>query len=164
MTGAIRRACPPSFHTAEGRNHHGTSQLAPRHHRGRHGGPACRTATYRRDLRRDRATGLYDTALAAYKDANATYAKGRFNAVVILTDGADQDPGSMSPDVLVKKLKQPDDPKRPVPLIAIAVGPDADKRACEQLAAATGGSGHRVSDPAEIHSVMLKSILSAGAG
>ncbi|MGP3954086.1 substrate-binding domain-containing protein [Streptomyces sp. 7N604] len=111
----------------------------------------------------DGPTGLYDTVLAVYRDANASYAKDRFNAVVLLTDGANQDPGSISRKALVEELRELADPQRPVPLIAIAVGPDADKRSCEQIAAATGGSAHQVVDPAEIHQVILKAIMSAGS-
>ncbi|MEC4019862.1 substrate-binding domain-containing protein [Streptomyces sp. H27-D2] len=108
------------------------------------------------------ATGLFDTTLAAYRDALDTYASGRFNAVVLLTDGANEDPGSVSRSALMKELKKLADPKRPVPLIAIAVGPDADQRACEEIADATGGSAHQVDDPAQIHAVILKAIMSAG--
>ncbi|WP_306322618.1 MULTISPECIES: substrate-binding and VWA domain-containing protein [unclassified Streptomyces] len=109
------------------------------------------------------ATGLYDTTLAAYKEATSTYKKGMFNAVVVVTDGVNQDDGSISRESLVKKLEALTDPSRPVPLIAIAVGPDTDKREVEQIAEATGGSGHQVSDPADIQQVILKAIIDAGA-
>ncbi|CAM5717924.1 VWA domain-containing protein OS=Streptomyces alboniger OX=132473 GN=CP975_04905 PE=4 SV=1 [Streptomyces alboniger] len=109
------------------------------------------------------ATGLYDTTLAAYKKARATYADGRFNALVILTDGANQDPGSISRGSLVAQLEELTDPEEPVPVIAIAVGPDADKEEVQQIAAATGGSGHQVDDPAQIHAVILKAIVEAGS-
>lgn len=45
----------------------------------------------------------------------------------------------------------------------IAVGPDADRAEARQIAAVTGGSGHEVSDPSQIHSVILKAIVAAGA-
>ncbi|MFF1448884.1 substrate-binding domain-containing protein [Streptomyces sp. NPDC058274] len=109
------------------------------------------------------ATGLYDTTLAAYKAATASYVKGKFNALVILTDGVNQDPGSVSRSTLVDELEQLVDPNRPVSLIAIAVGPDADKEEAEQIAKATGGSGHEVSEPSQIHSVILKAIVEAGS-
>ncbi|MFC8126741.1 substrate-binding and VWA domain-containing protein [Streptomyces sp. NPDC057302] len=109
------------------------------------------------------ATGLYDTTLAAYKEATSTYARGKFNALVVLTDGANQDPGSISRSNLVAQLENLSDPKRPVPLIAIAVGPDADKEEVVQIAEATGGSGHQVDDPAQIHAVILKAIMEAGS-
>ncbi|MEU1202665.1 substrate-binding and VWA domain-containing protein [Streptomyces sp. NPDC005813] len=109
------------------------------------------------------ATGLYDTTLAAYKAAVSSYAKGKFNALVLLTDGVNQDPGSISRSSLVDQLQRLTDPQRPVPLIAIAVGPDADRQEMEQIAKATGGSGHLVDDPSQIHSVILKAIVAAGS-
>ncbi|MEV0119657.1 substrate-binding and VWA domain-containing protein [Streptomyces sp. NPDC050844] len=109
------------------------------------------------------ATGLYDTTLAAYKEATSTYASGKFNALVVLTDGANQDPGSISRSSLISQLQELTDPKRRVPLIAIAVGPNADKEEVKQIAEATGGSGHQVDDPAQIHAVILKAIMEAGS-
>ncbi|WP_369202143.1 substrate-binding domain-containing protein [Streptomyces sp. PU-14G] len=109
------------------------------------------------------ATGLYDTTLAAYEQAREQYAKGRFNALVVLTDGANEDPGSISRAELVAELEQLSDDQAPVPLIAIAVGPDADEKAAKELAQATGGSAHQVSDPAQIHQVILKAIVEAGS-
>lgn len=50
-----------------------------------------------------------------------------------------------------------------MPVSAIAVGPEADKEEVQQMAAATGGSGHRFDDPAQIHSVVLKAIMEAGS-
>jgi hypothetical protein len=107
-------------------------------------------------------TGLYDTTLAAYKHAQDTFVRGKFNAVVLLTDGADQDTGGISRSALVKELRGLVDPDRPVPLIAIAVGPDADQAACREIARATGGSAQRVNDPAQINTAMLKAIVAAG--
>lgn len=109
------------------------------------------------------ATGLYDTTLAAYKSATSSYAEGKFNALVVLTDGVNQDPGSISRSALISQLEKLANPERPVPLIVIAVGPDADKAEAEQIARATGGSGQQVNDPAQIHTVILKAIVAVGA-
>ncbi len=109
------------------------------------------------------ATGLYDTTLAAYRQATASYRKGKFNALVVLTDGVNQDPGSISRGRLVTELQKLTDPERPVPLIMIAIGPDADREEADRIARATGGSGHEVTDPSQIHSVILKAIVEAGA-
>lgn len=108
------------------------------------------------------ATGLYDTTLAAYQEATATYVKGKFNALVILTDGVNQDPGSISRTTLLTELRKLTSPERPVPLIMIAVGPDADREEADQIARATGGSGQSVTDPSQIHTVILKAIVAAG--
>ncbi|WP_328546139.1 substrate-binding domain-containing protein [Streptomyces platensis] len=109
------------------------------------------------------ATGLYDTTLAAYEKARSTYASGKFNALVILTDGANDDAHGIGLDALVGELKKLSDPKRPVPLIALAIGPEADTSALNRIVAPTGGSTHRVSDPSQIHQVMLKAIMAAGS-
>ncbi|MGW5177346.1 substrate-binding and VWA domain-containing protein [Streptomyces sp. NPDC004082] len=109
------------------------------------------------------ATGLYDTTLAAYRAATGSYARGKFNALVVLTDGVNQDPGSISRSRLVEELEKLADPDRPVPLIAIAVGPEADEEEAERIAAATGGSAHKVSEPSRIHSVILEAIVAAGS-
>ncbi|NUK37938.1 substrate-binding domain-containing protein [Streptomyces lunaelactis] len=108
------------------------------------------------------ATGLYDTTLAAYKEAQGSYVKGKFNALVILTDGSNQDRFSITRSELLNQLKKLSDPQRPVPLIAIAVGPDADLREADQIARAAGGAGYQVSDPAEIQAVILKAIMAVG--
>lgn len=110
----------------------------------------------------DGATGLYDTALAAYKEAQRTYVKGKFNAVVILTDGSNQDDRSISRSALIAELKKITDPNRPVPLLAIAVGPDADREEVNEIAKVTGGGGYQVSDPAEIQAVILQAVMTAG--
>ncbi|MCX5138862.1 MULTISPECIES: substrate-binding and VWA domain-containing protein [unclassified Streptomyces] len=110
----------------------------------------------------DGATGLYDTALAAYKEAQRTYVKGKFNAVVILTDGSNQDERSISRSALIAELKKIADPERPVPLLAIAVGPDADRDEVNEIAKVTGGGGYQVNDPAEIQAVILQAVMTAG--
>ncbi|WP_181011085.1 substrate-binding and VWA domain-containing protein [Streptomyces sp. SM13] len=108
------------------------------------------------------ATGLYDTTLASYKEARSTYRKGKFNALVILTDGSNQDENSISRTGLIAELKELVDPERPVPVIAIAVGPDADRNEVAEIARVTGGDGYEVSDPAEIQAVILQAIMAAG--
>ncbi|MFI6770887.1 substrate-binding and VWA domain-containing protein [Streptomyces sp. NPDC050355] len=108
------------------------------------------------------ATGLYDTTLAAYRSARATYASGKFNAVVVVTDGANDDAAGISLSALVGELEKLSSPDRPVPLIALAIGPEADESALDRIVAPTGGSAHRVSDPSQIHRVILKAIMAAG--
>ncbi|SOE15429.1 extracellular solute-binding protein [Streptomyces sp. 2323.1] len=107
--------------------------------------------------------GLYDTTLAAYEKARTTYASGKFNALVLVTDSANEDAGSIGLDGLVARLTELADPKRPVPLIALALGPDADTSALQRIVAPTGGSAHRVDDPSQLHRVLLKAIITAGA-
>ena len=51
-------------------------------------------------------TGLYDTTLAAYRQALKDYDPAYSNSVILMTDGANDDPGSMSLDRLVQKLRR----------------------------------------------------------
>ncbi|WP_371622322.1 hypothetical protein OG245_04900 [Streptomyces sp. NBC_01116] len=97
----------------------------------------------------------------AYEEARSAYRKGKFNALVILTDGSNQDERSITRSGLVAELKALRDPERPVPVIAIAVGPDADRDEVAEIARVTG-DGYEVSDPAEIQAVILQAIVAAG--
>lgn len=135
------------------------------------GAPAKNGATHREELAAafsalqpvpNGATGLYDTTLAAYEASLSTYVKGKFNALVILTDGSNQDPRSISRSGLIARLEELTDPERPLPIIAIAVGPDADREEVAALAEVTGGGGYQVSDPADIQAVILQAIMTAG--
>lgn len=81
--------------------------------------------------------------------------KGKFNVVVILTDGSNLDDRSISRSALIAELKGLPDPERPVPLLAIAVGPEADRDEVDEIAGVTGG-GYQVTDPTEIQAVILR--------
>ncbi len=89
------------------------------------------------------ATSLYDTIAAAYEAASARYADGRFNAVVVVTDGVNEDPGSISLPTLVDDVRRRFDGTRPVRIITVAYGGDADVRTLRSIADATGGRSYR---------------------
>ncbi|WP_043263304.1 substrate-binding and VWA domain-containing protein [Streptomyces sp. CT34] len=110
-----------------------------------------------------RAAGLYDTMLAAYRQARATYASGKFNALVIVTDAAHDDSGGIGQDTLVADLERLSDTERPVPLIAVAIGPNADQAALDRMVSPTGGSAHLVGDPSQLRQVILKALTAAGS-
>ncbi|MCB5168702.1 substrate-binding and VWA domain-containing protein [Streptomyces bambusae] len=112
----------------------------------------------------DGGTGLHDTVLAAYRAGRDSYVPGTFNAVVVVTDGVNEDPGSPDRAAVVARLRELADPQRPVPLIALAIGPRADLAELGPIARATGGAAYRVSDPAQIHTVILKAITAVGRG
>ncbi|MFD3523411.1 substrate-binding domain-containing protein [Streptomyces sp. NPDC058653] len=106
-------------------------------------------------------TGMYDTTLAAFKEAQSSYVSGKCNAVVVLAGGTDTDTAARTD--LMDDLRKLADPRRPVPLITIAVGPDADPESMDEIARITGGAGYEVEDPAGIRSVLTEAILSLGA-
>ena len=104
-------------------------------------------------------TGLYDTTLAAYREAVKRFDDGYFNSVVIISDGANDDPGSLELNGLLEALEKERDPGRPVRIIAIGVSEDADMAALEKIAAATQGAAYAAADPRDILQVMSKALL-----
>lgn len=81
---------------------------------------------------------------------------------MILTDGSNQDDKSISRSGLIAELERIADPERPVPLLAIAVGPEADRQEVAEMGKVTGGGKYRVNDPAEIQAVILQAVMTAG--
>jgi Ca-activated chloride channel family protein len=100
-------------------------------------------------------TGLYDTALAAFRALTKAYTPGRPNQVVFLTDGRNDDPGGISPDELAESLKREFDPERPVRLITIAYGTDADAAALRRISDATGAKSYPALDSRSIFQVVI---------
>jgi hypothetical protein len=105
-------------------------------------------------------TGLYDTTLAAVRAVLADYDKGAVNTVVLLTDGRNEDPGSISQRRLLRILERERDPSRPVTVIAIGVGPDADAASLRRIVAATGGRSYLARNPTDIGRVFKNALLS----
>lgn len=105
-------------------------------------------------------TGLYDTALAAYRQALRDYRPGFSNAVVLMTDGENEDPGSISLADLVRRLRGLRDPERPVRVVGIAISGDADLGALRRMAEATDGQAYLAEQPEDILGVFAQAVLS----
>lgn len=104
-------------------------------------------------------TGLYDTSLAAIRAVRDDYRASAVNNVILLTDGENEDPGSLSLNELVSKIESERDPDRPVSVIAIGMGPDADAKALERIAEATDGRSYVARDPKDIAKVFIDAML-----
>ncbi|MDI6102606.1 substrate-binding domain-containing protein [Actinoplanes sp. NEAU-A12] len=103
-------------------------------------------------------TGLYDTALAAYRDATRNWTAGRINMVLILTDGTDDNSSGISRAELLGKLGELADRKRPVPILFIGVGPDIDAAELNQIAKATGGRVALTEKPSGIRQIFYTAL------
>ena len=104
-------------------------------------------------------TGLYDTTLAAFKEVQNSYDPNYSNSVIIMTDGQNEDPDSISLDELLSELKSLEDPARPVLILTIGISDDADTDALEQIAEATpGGSTYVAETPEDIQNVFVDAI------
>jgi len=91
-------------------------------------------------------TGLYDTTYAAFRAIQTLWEPNDTNAVLLITDGKDQDEKGLSLSELIHRLTREARPDRPTPVICIAVGPDADANALRQISKVTGGRTFVVRD------------------
>ena len=104
------------------------------------------------------ATGLYDTTLAAYRDATRNWTPGRINMVLILTDGKDDNASGISRGELLRELGRLVDRKRPVPILFIGVGPEIDPAELRQIAKATGGQVALTKQPSGIRQIFFTAL------
>jgi ABC-type molybdate transport system substrate-binding protein len=104
------------------------------------------------------ATGLYDTTLAAYRDATRNWTPGRINMVLILTDGEDDNSDGISRAELLRELRGLADRKRPVPILFIGVGPEIDAAELRQIAGATGGRVALTAQPSGIRQIFFEAL------
>lgn len=102
------------------------------------------------------ATGLYDTTLAAYREATQTWAPGRSNLVVILTDGKNEDDNSISREQLLSELRGLAKPDRPLPVVFVGIGTNVDPAELNDIAGATGGQVALAPDVANVQQVFFQ--------
>jgi len=103
-------------------------------------------------------TGLYDTVLAAYRDLQSHYDPKAVNSILLFTDGANDDPGSISENELVSQLSRLANSERPVQIIAIGITKDSDEAALSRIAAATGGFAMIAERPEDMIAVFQKAM------
>ncbi|MFI5936883.1 substrate-binding domain-containing protein [Actinoplanes sp. NPDC051494] len=107
------------------------------------------------------ATGLYNTALAAYKKVQEDWQAGRINSVILFTDGKDENKDGISRETLIAELKKAQDPKRPVRMVIIGIGNEVDANELDAIAGATSSGGVFIAqDPAKISDIFREAIAS----
>ena len=84
-------------------------------------------------------TGLYDTVHDAYLKVQASWRPEAENFVMVITDGRNEFDDGMTRPELVAKLQQANRPDKPTPVLAIAVGTEADSDALQEISQITGG-------------------------
>ncbi len=104
-------------------------------------------------------TGLYDTTLAAVRAVRDQW-RPDTDVVVVLSDGRNEDAGSISLKDLLTTLKREQDADRPVRVFTIAYGEQADAAALSAVARATGGASFTARSPADIEQVLLAALTS----
>jgi hypothetical protein len=104
-------------------------------------------------------TALYDTIWASYQRMLKDWKPNRVNAVVILTDGRNEDPDGMSLDQLLQKLEAANDPSRPVAITTIGIGTDVDASALSKVSELMHSSYYPAPDPADMTTVLAKALF-----
>jgi hypothetical protein len=103
-------------------------------------------------------TSLYDSILAAYRYMIGTYQPHYGNFVLVLTGGADNAPGDISPGKLLRKVRALSSPGRHVAFLFLVFGESRQFAAIRKIAVATGGSAFQITDPAEINKDFFDSL------
>jgi hypothetical protein len=81
----------------------------------------------------------------------------------MVTDGTNEDDeGGLPLERLLAVLRTEADPDRPVKVIGVALGPDADLAALEQIAEATDGAAYSAVDPADLQTVLFDALRQRG--
>jgi hypothetical protein len=112
-----------------------------------------------RNVRAEQAnTALYDAMLAAYRDSTENWEAGRVNTVVVMTDGQDDNDSDITRDELIDELRKLQNPRRPLRLIGIGIGPDVDAAELTALTKVTGGQAFVAADPTKIGDVFYSAL------
>jgi ABC-type molybdate transport system substrate-binding protein len=104
------------------------------------------------------ATGLYDTVLAGYQTLRRGWNPGRINALIVLTDGQNEDPNGISRDTLLAELKKLADPKKPLYIVFIGIGPGVNEQELTSIASVAGGRAFVTPDPRKIREIFLTAL------
>jgi len=100
-------------------------------------------------------TPLYTVTNVSYDQLKASFDGTRINAVLLLTDGMNEDPRNNDLDGLVRNLRAGSEGQSAVPVrvFTIGYGHDADLATLRRISEATNASAYDASDPTTIDKV-----------
>ena len=104
-------------------------------------------------------TGLYDTIDAGYRQIQRSWRADQQNILVVMTDGKNEDISGLSLPQLTSSLRAQLNPKKPVTVILIAYGADADVASLGQAATAARGRTYWAKQPTDIGKVFLAAMV-----
>jgi Ca-activated chloride channel family protein len=112
-------------------------------------------ATKIRSLVPTEATPLYTVARDSFRELKGSYDPARINAVLLLTDGQNEDPRNNDLEGALRDLRTGSEgvSATPVRLFTIAYGSGADLGVLRRLAEATNAAAYDASDPSTIGNV-----------
>jgi von Willebrand factor type A domain/Bacterial extracellular solute-binding protein len=101
-------------------------------------------------------TGLYDSVLAAYKMMDETYKPEFVNSIVLLTDGKNDDANGPTLQQTLARLKQMQNPNRPILIFMVGYGNGVDRNELQQISSLTGGTTSVAQTPQDIQKIFLQ--------
>jgi hypothetical protein len=99
-------------------------------------------------LRAGGFTPLYNTIYAAFHYMQGRWLANATNVILVITDGANEFPGGLDLPTLLDRLTREAQADKPVIVIAVAVGPEADAASLQQISQVTSGKTFVARDPA----------------
>ncbi|MGL4174973.1 MAG: substrate-binding domain-containing protein [Dermatophilaceae bacterium] len=102
-------------------------------------------------------TALYNSLAAAYRAVASRYRENRINAVVLLTDGKNETTGGLTLEALLAEVQRTY-PTKPVHIITIGYGPDADNATLAKIAQASEGAAYKAATTADIAKVYSQAL------
>ncbi|AKT50384.1 hypothetical protein ADJ73_01915 [Arsenicicoccus sp. oral taxon 190] len=109
-------------------------------------------------------TALHDTIWAGYQELQRSYQPDFANALILLTDGKNEDPSSLTEQQLVANLTRASkDAGRPVRIALIGISQDADLAALQRIAEAVpDGHAYDARQPENIYPIMQEILTTRG--
>lgn len=104
-------------------------------------------------------SGLYDSILAAYEEASRQYNPAYYNAIVVYTDGPNEDPNSITLNQLIERIEALYDPDRQVQIIPIGLTGGADMASLGRIAGTTDALAYAVLQASDIYTVLTGALL-----
>ncbi|MGB2569194.1 substrate-binding domain-containing protein [Micromonospora citrea] len=103
-------------------------------------------------------TGLYDSTLAAYREARRHWTPGRINLVLVMTDGRNEDAEGIDRKKFLAELAAMQDPRKPLPIVFVGLGRDVDPEELNAIAKVTGGQVHRTDQPKGMRQIFFSAL------
>jgi Bacterial extracellular solute-binding protein len=100
---------------------------------------------------------MYESLLAAFRWMTANYQPGHVNVVIVLGSGTNT-AGGMTLSQLLVRLRSAYDPRRPVEIIAVSAGTDADMTALQEITAISHGAAYSVEQPSDMARVFFDAL------
>jgi hypothetical protein len=103
-------------------------------------------------------TATYASILAAFRWMTAHYQPGHVNILIVLGSGAETAPDSLPLSQMLTSLRKAADPRRPVEILTVSAGADANVAALQQITAIGHGQSYVVEQPSDMARVFFDAV------